>query len=156
MDTNRQMETILAMATSRRSDLDKRLEEAREKNMLREFEAFKAAGGVLPQWKPRSKEGKRYSTTTESMMKETASRLGEIPSRAEMMKMAKERKMANWNPKLYLGDTKVDYETDARRRVDPNAFKESVAATRDSRNRAKQMKTALTKTQWQLGQEQNR
>eukprot|EP00518_Triparma_eleuthera_P006067 CAMPEP_0182485690 /NCGR_PEP_ID=MMETSP1319-20130603/45707_1 /TAXON_ID=172717 /ORGANISM="Bolidomonas pacifica, Strain RCC208" /LENGTH=149 /DNA_ID=CAMNT_0024687701 /DNA_START=38 /DNA_END=484 /DNA_ORIENTATION=- len=87
------------------------------------------------------------------MMKETASRLGEIPSRGEMMRMAKERKMANWNPKLFLGDEKVDYETDARRKVDPNAFKESVAATRDSRNRAKGMKAALTKTQWQLGQE---
>ncbi|GMH86128.1 hypothetical protein TrVE_jg4447 [Triparma verrucosa] len=148
MDTNREMEEILGQATSRRTDLQKKLDEAREKNLVREFEAFKARGGVLPKWKPRTEPGKRYSTTTSSSYQD---RFSEMPPRSELMKTARDRKMANWTPQIKFGDEKIDYQTDARKEVNSNAFAESVAATLDCRSRAKQMKANLTKTQWQLG-----
>lgn len=71
-----------------------------------------------------------------------------MPPRSELLKAA--RKNAKGSNQISFGDEKIDYETDARKAVNSNAFAESVAATLDCRSRAKQMKANLTKTQWQV------
>lgn len=91
-------------------------------------------------------------------MEEIHTHRGSLPDRNKIIKEARDRKMFNWTPQHTFGDEKVVYETDARRKPAGDAesrMRESMAATRDGRERAKGMKEALTKTQWQLGEEEN-
>ena len=79
---------------------------------------------------------------------------GVVHDRSKVLKEARDRKIFNWTPQHTFGDSETVYETDARRAPTKDAaalVKESMAATRDGRSRAKMMKAQLTRTQWSLG-----
>jgi hypothetical protein len=168
-DTNMVFSSMVDSATSQREALDKQLDDLREENLRRDFEAFVKAGKKLPVFKPRDPNGGlRYSTTTESALASTASRYDECVDRGELKKQRDERKMKNWTPQYELGNDKIQYGTVARGYVaneqnsPANKLKnqartdaantEARAATKDARDRCKNTMEGYSKTQWQLGE----
>lgn len=154
--TNDIMAKILSDQKAARISLATQLEASRDKNLRREFEAFKASGGTLPTYVPTVESpGKRFSTTSNEYT--TQEQFSQMPPLASLRKSAKDRKMANWTAQIDFGSAKIEYVTDARRNgasgVDKEGFRESMKETMKSRNRAKELKKNLTRTQWQLGQD---
>ena len=127
-NTNSVLDGMLSVASTDRQVIEKRLEEVREKNLVREFEKFKASGKSLPKnfIERVPGAGKRFSTTTEAALQNTARRMGEMQPRKDIIKQAKDRKMANWTTQHSFGNDDVDYQTG-------EALKTSYAKTKQPR-----------------------
>ena len=154
MWTNSIMQKILDEQKSKRLALSSQLDEARETNLRREFEEFKAKGGKLPRFTERDSPGKRFSTTSDEYT--TMDQFKDMPPPSDLRKAAHDRKMANWTAQIDFGSDKIEYITDARQGTNVNGFKESMRETQRSRVRAKELKRDLSRTQWELGPDRDR
>ena len=111
--TNDILQKIVDDQNTASAAITSQVESIREDNLRRDFEKFKAAGGVLPNFVARDSPGKRFSTTSNEYT--TIEQFKKMPPPGELRQAARDRKMANWTAQFGFGNDKIEYVTDARR-----------------------------------------